>query len=472
MPHGWRPRRRAVPCRPPVLLAHHSTPALQRARLASSSGATPHLPAYFSVSLPPLRVLPPSPSCFCSVQGYGPKAEGYPSYVYPGSGATCDTKELADAKQAQEAAAAAASAAAVARTAADAAAASAGGEQQGGTAPAAGGEAMEVDGGGVGEAERSQAGAQPPSSAAQQQQANGTASAGQDAAAIEEDPDGEFGYTGTARGWPCSISCAASPAAPAHAAGAAAKAAAAAAAAGRKHLRMPGDTPPQPVPCLFGCLATAANPPSTPLRAPLPCSAVLCRPPRHPCVRALLRSAVPRRRAGASPGGPSCDRHRHPRLWAQARAVAPLLARQNLAGLGQVPARHNLHLRGWVGVWVGWVGWVVGDGETRSWRGDRSRARRAGAAGARRQERRPRPRPALAVVHGGCRRCSCRCDAPSHATTAFLPMPQALTPTGKTKSTFGTSASQVRRGDNLGRGSGSAVVGRALVVPTASSGLW
>ncbi|PSC72014.1 histone deacetylase [Micractinium conductrix] len=133
---------------------------------------------------------------FASVQGYGPKAEGYPSYVYPGSGATCDTKELADAKQAQEAAAAAASAAAVARTAADAAAASAGGEQQGGTAPAAGGEAMEVDGGGVGEAERSQAGAQPPSSAAQQQQANGTASAGQDAAAIEEDPDGEFGYTG------------------------------------------------------------------------------------------------------------------------------------------------------------------------------------------------------------------------------------------------------------------------------------
>ncbi|KAI3431427.1 hypothetical protein D9Q98_004480 [Chlorella vulgaris] len=42
---------------------------------------------------------------FASVQGYGPKAPGYPSYVYPGSGATCDTKVLAAARAAEATAA-------------------------------------------------------------------------------------------------------------------------------------------------------------------------------------------------------------------------------------------------------------------------------------------------------------------------------------------------------------------------------
>lgn len=151
--------------------------------------------------------LRPSPSSLpsfarrlpCSVQGYGPKAEDYPVYVYPGSGATCDTQELAAQRAAEQAAAAAAKAG---RPAPAAPAHEAGGQP---------GEAMEVDGSGA--AARQQGGATPAAAAGQQNggevaAANGSAQAGAAVAAaagaqqgsgaddIEEDPDREFVYRG------------------------------------------------------------------------------------------------------------------------------------------------------------------------------------------------------------------------------------------------------------------------------------
>ncbi|KAL4431738.1 hypothetical protein ABPG77_002954 [Micractinium sp. CCAP 211/92] len=133
---------------------------------------------------------------FASVQGYGPKAEDYPAYVYPGSGATCDTKELAAQRAAEEAAAA------------EAKAGQAVPGQQAGGQP---GEAMEVDG--SGDAARQQGGAAPAAASGQQNggeapAANGGTQAGAAPAAaagaqqsdgadeIEEDPDREFVYRG------------------------------------------------------------------------------------------------------------------------------------------------------------------------------------------------------------------------------------------------------------------------------------
>eukprot|EP00887_Chlorella_sp_A99_P002366 scaffold10.g2366.t1 len=55
---------------------------------------------------------------FASVQGYGPKLPGVEAFVYPGTGATCDTRALRSKKEEEEAAAAAATAAAAAAAAA------------------------------------------------------------------------------------------------------------------------------------------------------------------------------------------------------------------------------------------------------------------------------------------------------------------------------------------------------------------
>lgn len=126
------------------------------------------------------------------MQGYGPKAPGYPAFVYPGSGATCDTKQLAEAK-----AAAQAQAAAEAAAAAEVAAAAAAGQQNGLT-PAA----MEVDG-----PQASGAAVKPELGAAGNGGSAQPAAAGQAASAvaggveqggglIEEDPDHEFEYKG------------------------------------------------------------------------------------------------------------------------------------------------------------------------------------------------------------------------------------------------------------------------------------
>ena len=153
----------------------------------------------------------PAPPCStapylrCSVQGYGPKAPGYPAFVYPGSGATCDTKLLAEAKAAAEAQAAAEAAAAAAAAAAEAAAG-----QQNGIAPAA----MDVDGPQAsGAAVKSEPGApasatagvnggaaQPAAAPAGQAAAAppAGAAAGQEGSSIEEDPDHEFEYKGEA----------------------------------------------------------------------------------------------------------------------------------------------------------------------------------------------------------------------------------------------------------------------------------
>ncbi|KAL4440406.1 hypothetical protein ABPG75_003407 [Micractinium tetrahymenae] len=131
---------------------------------------------------------------FASVQGYGPKAEDYPVYVYPGSGATCDTQELAAQRAAEEAAAAAAkdrqAAAAAAQPGEGMEVDGVGAAAQGAAAPAAaqqqlqnGGEAAAAANGGV------QAGAAAAASAADQQQGGAEE-------AIEEDPDREFVYRG------------------------------------------------------------------------------------------------------------------------------------------------------------------------------------------------------------------------------------------------------------------------------------
>lgn len=165
------------------------------------------LGTFFGHSPTPSAAPPPccsAPYLHRSVQGYGPKAPGYPAFVYPGSGATCDTKLLAEAKAAAEAQAAAEAAAAAAAAAAEAAAG-----QQNGVAPAA----MDVDGPQAsGAAVKSEAGA--PASAAgvnggagqQAAAAAGQAAAlqpagaaaGQQGSSIEEDPDHEFEYKGEA----------------------------------------------------------------------------------------------------------------------------------------------------------------------------------------------------------------------------------------------------------------------------------
>lgn len=133
----------------------------------------------------------------CSVQGYGPKAPGYPAFVYPGSGATCDTAQLAAAKVAE----AAAAAAAAAREEQNG-----GGALAGSVQVAPGSDAMDVDrqpgiapaGGTAAAAVKAEEGA--PSAAAagagagQQQEQQGQRQ-GQDDG-IEEDPDQEFGYKG------------------------------------------------------------------------------------------------------------------------------------------------------------------------------------------------------------------------------------------------------------------------------------
>lgn len=140
---------------------------------------------------PPLsHPLPPAPRC--SVQGYGPKAPGYPAFVYPGSGATCDTKQLAEAKAAAEAQAAAEAAAAAA-----AEAAAEGQNQQNGVAPAA----MDVDGPQAASAAVKAEPSAAASGGAQQAAAGQAAAAGagqQDCSLIEEDPDHEFEYKGEA----------------------------------------------------------------------------------------------------------------------------------------------------------------------------------------------------------------------------------------------------------------------------------
>lgn len=131
----------------------------------------------------------------CSVQGYGPKAEDYPAYVYPGSGATCDTKELAALRAAEEAAAA------------EAKAGQAVPGQQAGGQP---GEAMEVDGSSGAARQQGAAPASPPGqqNGGEATAVNGGAQSGAAPAAaagaqqsngadeIEEDPDREFVYRG------------------------------------------------------------------------------------------------------------------------------------------------------------------------------------------------------------------------------------------------------------------------------------
>lgn len=114
------------------------------------------------------------------MQGYGPKAPGYPSFVYPGSGATCDTKEMAAAR-------AAAAAAAAPEGAAEEGAVK---EEQG---AAAGEAAMDVDGAAQ-HAQQEQQTAQGQG----QGQANGTSGAAAEEG-IEEDPDREFEYKGGCR---------------------------------------------------------------------------------------------------------------------------------------------------------------------------------------------------------------------------------------------------------------------------------
>ena len=133
----------------------------------------------------------------CSVQGYGPKLPGVEAYVYPGSGATCDTLELQRKQAAATAAAAAGTASGLAAEAAAEAAASAAAALQ---LPGEGAAVMkmEVD-------VRGPVGPLPGSSgqghgAAGRGVVNGdvgAAEGGNDGSeGLEEDPDHEFEYAG------------------------------------------------------------------------------------------------------------------------------------------------------------------------------------------------------------------------------------------------------------------------------------
>ena len=161
----------------------------------------------------------PKPKLCCrrSVQGYGPKMDGVEAYVYPGSGATCDTQAPAPA-----AAAAGGAAAPDAPAPAGAAAAAEGGGAGGAAATASGTAAQQEGEGPVGmevEEPKADPKAEPGAPAAAAGAAEGSAAAaapaaGERAAAAgpaagadgavaagglppaEEDPDHEFQYHG------------------------------------------------------------------------------------------------------------------------------------------------------------------------------------------------------------------------------------------------------------------------------------
>lgn len=165
----------------------------------------------------------PGPTA-CSVQGYGPKMAGLDAYVYPGSGATCDTRAAPTKPPAAAAAAPAAGTAGAAAAAAEGApaapaappagpttvsaeesaaaaapavAASGLEEAASGGTSAAAAQPMDVDGG---EAEAAPAASAAPLATAPATDAPAAGAAGAAGGAengkVEEDPDHEFEYHG------------------------------------------------------------------------------------------------------------------------------------------------------------------------------------------------------------------------------------------------------------------------------------
>jgi hypothetical protein len=255
---------------------------------------------------------PPPPPFRRSVQGYGPKAPGYPAFVYPGSGATCDTKQLAAERAA---------------------------ERGGGPPNCAAPNGAAAEGGNgpvdpIGAPEQGTGGA-----ANATMQVDGQAEA--EGERIEEDPDREFEYKGgQGAGRSLLVLCVCG---------------------GSAQRMQPSNLPVCQRPAL-----ARSSPCPLPLPLPLPASSGAARQPfiplrslpyTHMHRQPLLTRTQPPpplphplpwccRRAGAAAGGPPRHRRRHPRLWGQAGAVAPLLARQDPARAGQLQARPHLCLRG------------------------------------------------------------------------------------------------------------------------------